>query len=122
MTSRAKRAPRLRGLIGALAALVLFGGSTDLHSASTGLSTIVTTSPVLGDSPCGEECTHFDRHDGELSPDHPTARLSKQFSLAPEVPVSVPLLVATSFVRPAGPPEREQPVDRLPPARGPPAF
>ncbi|MDH3522790.1 MAG: hypothetical protein OES32_04325 [Acidobacteriota bacterium] len=112
----------MRGLVGVLAALVLFGSSTDLHSSSAGLSAVVTSTPVLAGSDCGAPCAHFDRHQGKLLPEHPTARLNKQPSLAPEAPAWLLALSVTPLARPTEPPTREQLFHRLPPPRGPPSV
>ncbi len=99
--------------------LFLALGTTDLHGPAANASTVITTSPVLSDSQDVGE--HFDRFEGELPPEHPSALLKKLPSQTARPPrLSAPLVTAAClrFVEPA---IKEPLLGMLLPARAPPA-
>jgi len=122
MNSSAITGRRFTTLIATCVTLVLLLGSGDLHASISGGAILITSTPVLATSPCGLECAHYDRSEGELSRDHPVARLSQHISLVLEAPVSIPVIVATTLPLRAQPAAIDLRLGPPLPPRAPPAV
>ncbi len=102
-------------------ALLLCGDAVELHGPAANVSTLLTTSPVLAVAECAGSCGHFDRYEGELLPEHPTARIQDQPSLDPELLTLAVQLTPVGTPRYAEPATEELLLGQLLPARAPPA-
>jgi hypothetical protein len=121
MTTRGERRASIRLWVGGWTALFLVVGSAELHGPATNASTLITSSPVLADSECGGGCEHFDRYEGQLLPEHPSARLKKQLFLSWRPPTLTVPLTTTASLRFVEPAIKELALAMLLPARAPPA-